>query len=197
MNGGGLSEVPATGNSHVVTPSETGDITYTLSVEDDEGAPLGEFPLSVTVRPPPPPPPPPPPSRNTAPVAGDDEVTLDQGGRVTLSAATLLANDRDADGDTLRITAVSKATANISVSPTPASSWRITSIDVQHDGADTPTTAGFEYTITDSAGATATATVTLTIALTAAAPVIDRFSAPETVMAGEQVTLPGPCPVAR
>ena len=143
----------------------------------------------MTVRPKPTPPPPPPPSRNTAPVAGDDEVTLDQGGRITLSAATLLANDRDADGDTLRITAVSKATANISVSPTPASSWRITSIDVQHDGSDTPTTASFEYTITDSAGATATATVTLTIALTATAPVIDRFSAPETVMASEQVTL--------
>ena len=41
ISGGGLTEELATGNSHVVTPPETGTVTYTLSAEeDDEGAPL-------------------------------------------------------------------------------------------------------------------------------------------------------------
>ena len=48
ISGGGLTEEPATGTSHVVMPSET--TTYEL-VAMGEGAELGTFELTVTVRP--------------------------------------------------------------------------------------------------------------------------------------------------
>ena len=51
ISGGGLFYVVAQGNEHVVTPTETGAVTYTLSAEDYEGAPLGDFTVTVKVSP--------------------------------------------------------------------------------------------------------------------------------------------------
>ena len=47
VNGGGLTNAQASGNFHVVTPTET--TTYMLSAQDEEGAPLGDFAVAVTV----------------------------------------------------------------------------------------------------------------------------------------------------
>ena len=44
---------------------------------------------------------------NTAPVAGSDAATVQQGQTTTIAVVKLLGNDTDADGDTLSITAVS------------------------------------------------------------------------------------------
>ena len=57
-----------------------------------------------------------------------------------------------------------------------------------------PTEAETVFTLTVT-GPGGVVTRTLTVAM--AAPVIDRFSAPETVMAGGRSPYPGPCPVAR
>jgi hypothetical protein len=46
---------------------------------------------------------------NNEPVAADDTATTNQNSPVTISAATLLSNDSDADGDVLSISAVSNA----------------------------------------------------------------------------------------
>jgi hypothetical protein len=55
---------------------------------------------------PPPPPPPPPPPGNRAPVAVDDALQGEVNTTVGITPAQLLANDTDADGDTLSIMAI-------------------------------------------------------------------------------------------
>ena len=104
---------------------------------------------------------------NDAPIAGTDTATLAEDGTITITLATLLANDTDADtplGDSLTITAVSGATGG---------QVRI------EDGSVifTPTLnfngpASFSYTLTDAKGATATGTVNLTVTAVNDAPVL-------------------------
>ena len=55
ISGGGLSGVRTSGNSHEVTPPRVGAVTYTLSAEDSDGGPLGDFTVTITVETPPPP----------------------------------------------------------------------------------------------------------------------------------------------
>ncbi|RMH45258.1 MAG: tandem-95 repeat protein [Deltaproteobacteria bacterium] len=92
--------------------------------------------------------------QNDVPVATDDTVSTDEDTAVTISAATLLANDSDADGDTLTIDAVGNADngqvgmSGGDITFTPAANFS--------------GTARFDYTITDGM-ATATATVTVTV----------------------------------
>lgn len=97
---------------------------------------------------------PPPPAVNHAPVAGNDAVRTDPGIASTIS---VLANDSDADGDSLSVTAVSNAAhgtvvrnANGTVTYTPMAGYT---------GADS-----FTYTLSDGHGGTATGTVSVTIA---------------------------------
>ena len=78
----------ATDTAYVVRPTET--TTYSLSVQDTEGAPLGDFPVTVTVLPRPP--------ANGAPTvsASCDPCEVAPGGEVRLSATA-----SDPDGDPL------------------------------------------------------------------------------------------------
>ena len=93
---------------------------------------------------------------NTAPVAGDDVATTGHGAAVMLSAAALLANDSDADGDALSLTSVSAAVggsvvlANGAVTFTPTTGFA---------GA-----AGFDYVVSDGRGGSDTGHVTVNVA---------------------------------
>jgi hypothetical protein len=98
---------------------------------------------------------------DTPPVATNDSASTAAGTPVTIP---VLANDTDADGDTLTITgsttpAHGTVTCTTTCSYTPASGYT---------GTDT-----FTYTISDGYGGTATATVTVTITTTVPAFGID------------------------
>ena len=103
-------------------------------------------------------------SLNTPPVANPDSVSATQNTPINISANTLLANDTDANGDPLTLTAVSNFTGGTAVlndNGTPSSS------------ADdyitfTPTTgfsgdASFDYSISDGNGGTSSATVIVAV----------------------------------
>jgi hypothetical protein len=90
---------------------------------------------------------------NTAPVAEDDSASTAAGKAI---AVKVLANDRDADGDALAVTSVSKAAhgtatrnADNTVSYTPAAGFT---------GKD-----GFTYTVSDGKGGTDTAAVAVQV----------------------------------
>jgi Bacterial Ig domain/RTX calcium-binding nonapeptide repeat (4 copies) len=92
---------------------------------------------------------------NDAPLASSDAATTNANTPLTLSAATLLANDTDIDGDTLQLSNVSSA-INGSVT-----------INASGNVVFTPTSGfsgigSFNYTVSDGS-ATSTATVTSTI----------------------------------
>ncbi|MDD5472109.1 MAG: cadherin-like domain-containing protein, partial [Sideroxydans sp.] len=101
------------------------------------------------------------PGANQAPVAGADSVTLAEDSSVLID---VLANDSDADGNTLTITAVGDAThgtvaiENGQVRYTPAANW---------NGADS-----FDYTVGDGAGGTSSGTVSITVTSVNDAPVL-------------------------
>ena len=142
---GTKAEVDPMEGSHEVTPDALGTFTYTLAAYDEEGALLlPTFDLTVTVRPP-----------NTPPVAEDDTAVGAWGDSVTIQASDLLENDRDADGDTLTVTAVSGAVGG---------AVRLNSavITFTHDGK-TKENVSFTYTVSDGRGGTDTATVAVTV----------------------------------
>lgn len=91
---------------------------------------------------------------NTAPVARDDGgFAVDAGQVLTIPIATLLANDNDADGDTLsilRLTDIVNGTAEIVG-------------DNVVFTADAAGEAGFDYVLSDGRGGTGTATVAIDV----------------------------------
>jgi hypothetical protein len=104
---------------------------------------------------------------NNAPTAQNDSVSTSEDAAVTVTAASLLANDTDADaGDGKTLVSVQNAqngtvsynTATGAVTFTPA--------------ANASGTGSFTYTMRDTAGATSTATVTVNIAAVADAPTL-------------------------
>ncbi|TYL79806.1 tandem-95 repeat protein [Bradyrhizobium cytisi] len=104
---------------------------------------------------------------NGLPTAGGDHVTAQEHTPLVISAAALIANDTDPDGDTLSLVSVGHAThgdvvfdaTNQTVTFTP---------DAGYSGA-----AAFDYTISDGHGGLATATVGVTVAIaTPAAPTL-------------------------
>ncbi len=119
----------------------TGSFTYTLS----DGTATATGTVSVTVT-----------AVNDAPVAGSDTATVTEGGSVAITSSTLLANDTDADGDTLSVTAVSSP-----VNGTVALSADKATVTYTHDGSET-TTGSFTYSVSDGTTA-ATGTVSVTV----------------------------------
>ncbi len=100
---------------------------------------------------------------NDPPMAANDRASVDEGGTLATTASALLANDSDAENDTLRVSTVGDA-VNGTVSLDG------TSITYEHDGSKT-VTGGFAYTITDGTD-TATAMVTVTVNPVADVPVV-------------------------
>lgn len=104
--------------------------------------------------------------RNSPPEAGEDFTSADKNAALQIGAAELLANDRDLDGDSLRVVAVAGVSAN-------GGAVAMNDNGTQADPADdflvyTPPTDflgddSFQYTIRDSFGWSAVATVTVTV----------------------------------
>lgn len=92
---------------------------------------------------------------NDAPVAASDSYTMNEDTSLSISTASLLANDSDVDGDTLSIIGVSSAT-NGSVS---LSGSNITFTP----NANFYGNASFQYTVSDGQGGTTNATVNITV----------------------------------
>jgi Ca2+-binding RTX toxin-like protein len=128
------------------TAGFTGEDSFTFVVNDGRGG-KDTATLSLTISPP-----------NAAPVAGNDAgLGTDYGTALTIAAATLLANDTDANGDVLTILSVSNGVGGT------------VSLDDDGNVVFTPTDgfegdASFSYTISDGKGGTATANVVVTVA---------------------------------
>ena len=101
---------------------------------------------------------------NDPPVPGDDTATVAESGTLTITAATLLANDSDPESATLTVTAVSGA-----VNGTATLATDKASVTYVHDGSET-TSGSFTYTVSDGS-ATATATANITVSPVNDAPV--------------------------
>jgi hypothetical protein len=132
-----------------------GTDTFTYTVGDGNGG-SATATVTITIT-----------SVNDAPVANADTALVAEDGSV---AVTVLANDDDADNDTLTVTSVTQGAhgavvidANQTVSYSPAANY---------NGTDT-----FTYTVSDGNGGTATATVTVTIGSDNDAPVAGADSA--------------------
>jgi len=93
---------------------------------------------------------------NQPPVANTDSATTAQNTAVTLEASTLLANDTDANGDTLSLTEVSNA---VNGSVTFSNSNVIFTPSTNFTG-----NASFNYSISDGKGGTASGLVNVTVA---------------------------------
>ena len=119
---------------------------------------------------------------NQPPVANSDSASTDEDGVLTISPATLLGNDTDADSDTLAITSVQDASCGT----------------VALVGGDVVFTsplnfngpASFRYTISDGNGGTSTATVSITVTPVNDAPVASA-GIDQTVRPHDTVTLDG------
>jgi hypothetical protein len=143
--------VALAGTTVTFTPAANfaGTAGFDYTVSDGTATDTGRVTVTVT-------------AVNDPPVAVDDTATTAEDTAATLTAATLLANDTDGDGDTLTITAVGGATngtvalAGTTVTFTPAANFS--------------GTAGFDYTVTDGT-ATDTGRVTVTVTPVNDAPV--------------------------
>ncbi|HEX8448158.1 MAG TPA: Ig-like domain-containing protein [Allosphingosinicella sp.] len=105
-------------------------------------------------------------SANVAPVAKNDTLTLSETAGKTEVGSILLANDMDADGDSIAISSVQSVSAMgaaVSIGPDGKVSYDAGSIFADLDNGETATDS-FTYTITDGAGHFSTATATVTIA---------------------------------
>ena len=98
---------------------------------------------------------------NTPPTSAADVIStpVDEGGRLTIAAATLLTNDVDDDGDTLFIIAVSAGDDRNETVTLAADGQTVT---YAHGGSET-TSGGFTYTVSDRRGGKSSAVVTVTI----------------------------------
>lgn len=95
---------------------------------------------------------------NSVPVAGDDSgLTISRNGTLTISIATLLANDTDANGDAMTISAVGNA-LNGTVTLNKQNGTVIFTPAANYSGP-----ASFSYTLSDGRGGTDQANVSLTV----------------------------------
>ncbi|MBW9055648.1 DUF4082 domain-containing protein [Rhizobium mesosinicum] len=95
---------------------------------------------------------------NSAPVAGDDSgLTISRNGTLTISIASLLANDTDANGDAMTISAVGNALNGTVTLNKQAGTVTFT------PAANYAGPASFSYTLSDGRGGTDQANVSLTV----------------------------------
>ena len=117
----------------------TGTFTYTVS----DGTESAVASVTVTVSP-----------VNDPPVGVDDTLAVREGGTLSVASQQLLANDTDAEGDALRITAGGDAINGVVTLDG-------NTISYEHDGSET-LTGSFTYTVSDR---TDSATVLVTISV--------------------------------
>ncbi len=126
--------------TYVPSANYSGGDSFAYTIGDGNGG-SGTATVSVTVT-----------AVNDSPNGGDDFASVAEDGSTSVS---VLANDSDADGDTLVVTAVTQGVHG-TVSFTGASVTYIPSAN--YNGGDT-----FTYTIVDGNGGSATATVSVTV----------------------------------
>ncbi|MBU1657471.1 tandem-95 repeat protein, partial [bacterium] len=124
---------------------ESQDVTFSYTVSDGEFESSANVTVNVVGT-----------TDNTAPDIQNDVTSVSEDVAIVITASSLLANDTDADGDTLTITSVQDA-AHGTVS-LDADGNVVFTPDANYNGA-----ANFTYTVSDSHGATDTATVTLEV----------------------------------
>src|SRR2546422_9494811 len=121
-----------------------GTDTFTYRVRNSEGETRNATAM-VRVR-----------AANDAPVAGDDAATTEEDHPVTLTAAALLGNDADVDGDALRVLAVGEAQNGLTrVNPDGSVTYT--------PGLDFAGNDQFTYTVSDGHEGNATGTVSITV----------------------------------
>ncbi len=157
---------PANGNFHLASDSPAinkGTSSYGLAAIDLDGGgrvvgivDMGAYESGTSVTPQPQPEPQPTPINHTPDAVNDSGFSTAKGVAITLTAASLLGNDTDSDGDALKVSSVGNASngtvtlnANGNVVFTPAAGYT---------GA-----ASFDYTVADPSGAKDTAKVSLQV----------------------------------
>ena len=132
---------------HDGSETTTGSFSYTIA----DGTDTDTNTVAIAVAP-----------ANDPPVAAGDRGTVEKGDTLHIEAPALLYNDTDAEGDTLKITAVGIAVnGKVSLDGT--------TVIFEHDGSET-TTGSFSYTVTDGT-ASGAATVEITVVPIDDAPV--------------------------
>ena len=141
---------PATGAlTYVPNPNFSGGDTISYTVSDGNGG-TSTGTVAVTVSP-----------VADAPVAGADTASTDEDTAVVID---VLANDSDAEGDPLTVTAATATNGTVTIDPvTGALTY---TPDRDFNGSDTIT-----YTVSDGAGGTGTGTVAVSVSPVADAPV--------------------------
>ncbi|MEJ8849748.1 cadherin-like domain-containing protein [Variovorax rhizosphaerae] len=174
---------PVSFDYEVTDPSgarDTGSVSITVTPVNDapvkSGDTLGELTLSVK-------------SVNDAPVTGDDTVTTDEDKPVVLD---LLANDRDADGDALKITSINGTAVTGGAQTIDVPNGKVS---IAADGTMTFTPnrdyngpVSFAYVVEDTSGAKGTGTVNVSVASVNDAPVIKGPAQPGNPGAGKPGT---------
>ncbi|PYE85979.1 ExeM/NucH family extracellular endonuclease [Pseudoroseicyclus aestuarii] len=110
---------------------------------------------------------------NNAALAQDDRAATDEDGALVIDVATLLANDRDFDGDALSVTGVSATSAggaSVSLEDGVVTYDPAGLFDALAEGETA--TDSFTYTVSDGRGGISTARVEVTITGTNDAPVL-------------------------
>ena len=120
---------------------------------------------------------------NAAPVAGNDAYSVQEGNTLTIVAPGLLANDTDADGDTISATNYTQPSHGTLTQVVTDGSFQYVP-DAGFVGVDTWT-----YFITDGAGS-ATGTVTITVTAGNVVPVADDET--YTIRPGQTLTVTAP-----
>lgn len=158
---GVLSVTEMDGTWVISAPDDfNGDAGVVLTVSD--GAETVSVSVPVTVA-----------AVNDGPIAGDDFVSVDEDGSLSLSVADLLSNDADVDGDALSIAGITQGDqgalqiVNGNLVYTP---------DADYNGA-----ASFAYTVTDSNGGVDIGVVHVDVRAVNDAPVVvaDMFTMEE------------------
>ncbi len=129
-------------------PNFNGPTAITYQISDGQGG-FSTATINVTVAP-----------VNDPPVARNDVFAMDED---TTARIPVLANDTDADGDPLRITAATSPNGTVAINPDGTVSFT--------PARDFFGPATITYTITDPSGATSTATVTVNVRNTNELPV--------------------------
>ena len=140
----GVITLTAAGAAAEANDYEAGLPAHALVVQATDGTATVSIPVALTEQ-----------NVNDNPAAGPDTATTPEGTPLTIPTATLLANDTDADGDTITLTSVQGAThgsvalvdGNVVFTP-----------DADYNGP-----ASFTYTIDDGHGGSSTTTVAVTV----------------------------------